>query len=130
VEVCLFLHREWDEPMNFQALVARRQFLGRRMAGPGLAALAGLLGTGIEASTIGGLAGLPHVMPKARRVIWLTQAGAPSQLDLFDYKPGLAQQFNQDLPASVRGGQRLTGMTAVPAAISGMSFGLPVFSAR
>ncbi len=112
MEVCLFLHREWDEPMNFQALVARRQFLGRRMAGPGLAALAGLLGTGIEASTIGGLAGLPHVMPKARRVIWLTQAGAPSQLDLFDYKPGLAQQFNQDLPASVRGGQRLTGMTA------------------
>jgi hypothetical protein len=53
-----------------------------------------------------------HFAPKAKRVIWLTQAGAPSQLDLFDYKPGLASHFDKDLPNSVRGEQRLTGMTA------------------
>jgi hypothetical protein len=54
----------------------------------------------------------PHFAPKAKRIIWLTQAGAPSQLDLFDYKPGLASQFDKDLPESIRNGQRLTGMTA------------------
>ena len=54
----------------------------------------------------------PHFAPKAKRIIWLTQAGAPSQLDLFDYKPGLVEQFDKDLPESVRNGQRLTGMTA------------------
>ena len=47
-----------------------------------------------------------HFAPRAKRVIWLTQAGAPSQLDLFDYKPGLASQFDKDLPNSVRGEQR------------------------
>ncbi len=54
----------------------------------------------------------PHFSPKAKCVIWLTQAGAPSQIDLFDYKPGLGLQFDKDLPDSVRSGQRLTGMTA------------------
>ncbi len=53
-----------------------------------------------------------RLAPRAQRIIWLTQAGAPSQIDLFDYKPGLADQFDQDLPDSVRGDQRLTGMTA------------------
>jgi Protein of unknown function (DUF1501) len=53
-----------------------------------------------------------HFAPKARRIIWLTQAGAPSQIDLFDYKPGLAEFFDKDLPDSVRDGQRLTGMTS------------------
>ncbi len=53
-----------------------------------------------------------HFAPKARRIIYLTQAGAPSQVDLLDYKPGLADQFDKDLPDSVRNGQRLTGMTA------------------
>ena len=50
--------------------------------------------------------------PKAKRIIYLTQAGAPSQIDLFDHKPGLASLFDKDLPDSVRGGQRLTGMTS------------------
>jgi len=50
--------------------------------------------------------------PTARRIIWLTQAGAPSQLELLDYKPGLVSQFDKDLPDSVRAGQRLTGMTS------------------
>lgn len=56
--------------------------------------------------------GLPHFAPKARRIIYLFQNGAPSQLDLFDYKPLLNKMQGQDLPASVRNGQRLTGMTA------------------
>lgn len=59
-----------------------------------------------------GLPGIPHFAPKAKRVIYLYQEGAPSQLDTFDYKPGLAELFNTEMPASVRGNQRLTGMTA------------------
>jgi len=94
----------------FQSAVARRQFLQSAGAGVGAAALASLLGP--RALGAGGLADTPHRAPRARRVIWLTQAGGPSQLDLFDDKPQLGALFNQDLPASVRGGQRLTGMTA------------------
>src|SRR6201991_1263842 len=56
--------------------------------------------------------GLPHFAPKAKRIIYLFQNGAPSQLDLFDYKPLLQKMQGEDLPASVRQGQRLTGMTA------------------
>jgi hypothetical protein len=54
----------------------------------------------------------PHFAPKAKRVIYLHMEGAPSQIDLFDYKPDLKAQFNVDLPDSVRMGQRLTGMTS------------------
>lgn len=96
--------------MNFPTLhreLSRRQFLGRTSAGIGAAALASLLNPRLLAETRA-----PHFAPKAKRVIWLTQAGAPSQLDLFDYKPGLAEQFDKDLPDSIRGGQRLTGMTS------------------
>ena len=56
--------------------------------------------------------GLPHFAPKAKRVIYLFQSGAPSQLDLFDYKPQLAKRHGTDLPDSIRNGQRLTAMTA------------------
>ena len=90
--------------------LTRRQFLGRASTGIGAAALASLLNP--LASAASGSAGLPHFAPKAKRVIWLTQAGAPSQLDLFDYKPGLREQFDKDLPDSVRNGQRVTGMTS------------------
>lgn len=93
--------------MNLPVEVSRRQFLGRTGVGLGAAALATLLNTKLL-----GAARSPHFAPKAQRIIWLTQAGAPSQLDLFDYKPGLAAQFDKDLPDSVRGGQRLTGMTS------------------
>src|SRR3982750_3991971 len=55
---------------------------------------------------------LPHFAPRAKRVIYLFQSGAPSQMDLFDYKPKLADLRGTELPASVRMGQRLTGMTA------------------
>ena len=98
-------------PHEFERLLTRRQFLGKAVAGLGTAALATLLNPQ-SAAAAPGLPGLPHFAPKARRVIWLTQAGAPSQLDLFDAKPRLAAQFNKDLPDSIRNGQRLTGMTA------------------
>lgn len=55
---------------------------------------------------------LPHFAPKAKRIIYLFQSGAPSQLELFDYKPILKERFGEELPASVRGNQRVTGMTA------------------
>ena len=58
------------------------------------------------------LPGLPHIAPKAKRVIFLTQSGGPSQLELFDHKPGLMKWAGKELPESVRQGQRLTTMTA------------------
>jgi hypothetical protein len=65
-----------------------------------------------EAAAVRGLAGLPHFAPKAKRVIYLFQSGAPSQIDLFDPKPKLADQRGTELPDSIRQGQRLTGMTS------------------
>ena len=59
-----------------------------------------------------GLPTLPHFRPKARRAIWLFPAGAPSQIDPWDYKPKLREMFGKDLPDSVRGNQRLTTMTS------------------
>ena len=87
-----------------------RRFLRLAGSGVGLAALGTLLSR--EAPGSEGLAGLPHFRPRARRVIYLFQSGAPSQLDLFDHKPGLARRRGAELPESVRRGQRLTGMTA------------------
>src|SRR5215471_12544493 len=58
------------------------------------------------------LPGLPHFAPKARRLIYLFMNGAPSQIDLWDYKPKLADLFDADLPDTVRNGQRLTTMTS------------------
>ena len=94
--------------------INRRRFLSRLSLGIGGAALGSLLipdlfSKGEEDAV---LAGLPHFAPKAKRIIYLFQNGAPSQLDLFDYKPKLQEMFGLDLPASVRMGQRLTGMTA------------------
>ena len=94
--------------MSIGLEMTRRHFFGR--TGVGIAALASLLQQETRAS--GGLPGLPHFPPKAKRVIYLFQHGAPSQLDLFDYKPTLAKLRGTDLPDSVRQGQRLTGMTA------------------
>jgi hypothetical protein len=112
--------------------MTRRHFLGRAGAGVGLAALAALLADDLRAApggaaATGGLPGLPHHTPRARRIIYLFQSGAPSQLDLFDYKPALAALRGKELPDSVRMGQRLTGMTATqdsfPLAPSRFRFG-------
>jgi hypothetical protein len=94
-------------------LITRRHFFSLSSTGIGVAALGSLLADDARAS--GGLPGLPHFAPKAKRVIYLFQHGAPSQLDLFDYKPGLEKVHGSELPESVRKGQRLTGMTAYQA---------------
>jgi hypothetical protein len=91
-------------------LLTRRSFFGLTSTGIGTAALASLLSGDLKADT--SLPGLPHFKPKAKRVIYLFQHGAPSQLDLFDYKPVLKDLRGKELPDSVRMGQRLTGMTA------------------
>ena len=96
------------DPLN----VTRRQFLGKASLGIGSAALASLLNPRLFAANSSSGSPLPHFAAKAKRVIWLTQAGAPSQLETFDYKPGLAAMFDKDMPASVRGDQRLTGFTS------------------
>ncbi len=95
-------------PPDIHRLLARRQFLSNASTGIGAAALATLLNPGSARAAASG----PHHLPRVRRIIWLTQAGAPSQIDLFDPKPGLRKRFGEELPDSVRGGQRLTGMTA------------------
>src|SRR5499427_10864164 len=97
--------------MNIDRLgLTRRHFFSLSSKGIGIAALASLLAEDSKASS--GLPGLPHFPPKAKRVIYLFQHGAPSQLDLFDYKPTLDKLRGTDLPDSIRQGQRLTGMTA------------------
>ena len=98
-----------------QLLLTRRHFFGLTSTGIGGAALASLLSRDLVAggeALSGALPGLPHFAPTAKRVIYLFQSGAPSQMDLFDYKPQLAGSFGADLPDSVRKGQRLTTMTS------------------
>ncbi len=90
-------------------LPGRRAFL--RQSGLGLAALATLFNEeGRAAEEVP--PGLPHFTPKAKRVIYLFQSGAPSQMDLFDHKPKLKEKRGEELPESIRRGQRLTGMTS------------------
>ncbi len=105
------------EIFNFGVNTTRRHFLSKLSLGLGSAALGSMLIPDMFKSN-GELdmaeleAGMPHFAPKAKRVIYLFQNGAPSQLDLFDYKPMLNKMHGEDLPESIRGGQRLTGMTA------------------
>ena len=100
---------------------SRRDFLTKSTMGLGVAALSSLLpGCGMNlsddssngVSPLGGILDSPHLFPKAKRVIFLFQSGAPSQIELFDNKPLLNKMFGEDLPESVRNGQRLTGMTS------------------
>jgi len=101
-----------EHGLNFN----RRRFLSRLSLGIGSAALGSLLMPGLfsrgNENEEDFVSGIPHFAPKAKRVIYLFQNGAPSQLESFDYKPKLREMMGQELPASVRMGQRLTGMTA------------------
>jgi uncharacterized protein (DUF1501 family) len=94
----------------------RRQFFGRGARGIGSLALFSLLNESASGATgkpaIGGLPGLPHFVPKAKRAIYLHMLGAPPQMETFDYKPKMQSWFDKDLPESIRSGQRLTTMTA------------------
>jgi hypothetical protein len=96
----------------------RRHFLSSMSLGVGSAALASLLDPalllagGAPASSDGPVLAARHFMPRAKRIIYLFQSGGPSQLELFDHKPLLRTMNGQELPDSIRKGQRLTGMTA------------------
>ncbi|HEY2344214.1 MAG TPA: DUF1501 domain-containing protein [Chthoniobacteraceae bacterium] len=108
---------------RYEAAWSRRDFLLKTGLGIGGAALAQILGRDALAAndtlpTIGGLPGLPHFAPKAKRVICLFQSGGPSHLDLFDEKPVLSERFDEDLPDSVRQGQRISGMVASQARLA------------
>src|SRR3954464_7450782 len=114
--------------------MTRRQLFGLSAQGIGIAALASLLGPELLAAgpdaqaaglKTGGLPGVPHFAPRAKRVIFLHQSGGPSQLETFDYKPGLAQYQGTQIPDSVRQGQRVAqtmGQSSLPVARSLYSF--------
>src|SRR5215204_4515280 len=95
-------------------LMTRRHFFGRAATGIGVAALGSLLDPGGSRLMASGApsAGLGsvHFPARAKRVIYLFMAGGPSQIDLFDHKPGMAKLHETELPDSIRMGQRLTGM--------------------
>ena len=105
---------------NYNSYFTRREFLARTGMGLGAAALGSLLNpaeiigraSSSDRENYRGVIGSPHFPPKAKRIIFLHQSGAPSQLDLFDYKPLLNKMNGEQLPDSVRQGQRLTGMSA------------------
>jgi hypothetical protein len=101
--------------------MSRRECLNRLALGVGGIALADLIAQdataapanppSVSPASASGLPGLPHFPAKAKRIIYLFQSGGPSQLDLYDYKPLLNARHGEQLPDSVRGGQRLTGMS-------------------
>ena len=105
--------------------MTRRDFFGRFALGLGGAALTGLFHSSAKAapklakaaSPYQGLPDFPNFAPHAKRIIYLFMSGGPSQMDLFDYKPKLSEMNGQELPASVRMGQRLTGMSANQASL-------------
>ncbi|MCP4942491.1 MAG: DUF1501 domain-containing protein [Planctomycetaceae bacterium] len=108
-------------PLRESKLIeTRRHFFGRSAGGIGTAALASLLNENANATTsssktkgeLGGIPGVPHFPAKAKRVIYLFMSGAPSQLDMWDYKPKMNDWYDKDLPDSIRNGQRITTMTS------------------
>ena len=119
-------------PLNLH--LTRRQLFGLTARGIGIGALGSLLGSEGLAAAIapqaperhaGGLAGLPHFAPKAKRVIFLHQSGGPSQLETFDYKPNLVRYLGTQIPDSVRMGQRVAqtmGQSLLPVVNSAYSF--------
>lgn len=116
-----------DPRLEYDLALSRRQFFGNtglRMGSLAMAAMAGSTAASIAGSARTAraaasdrvvhpaLPGLPHFAPKAKSVIYLHTNGGPSQIDTWDYKPGLDEQFDKDLPDSIRSGQRITTMTS------------------
>ena len=107
-----------DPRAEFTNHLTRRTFLGQTARGVGGLALGTMLmpellgAAKTGGSRVAGLPGLPHFAPKAKRVLCLFQSGGLSHVDLFDHKPMLKQMAGKDLPPSVKGTQRLTGMTS------------------
>jgi hypothetical protein len=107
------------DPLRERDLIlTRRHFFGRTATGIGTAALASLLNPDLFAGPAAGPEAVPgllhttHFAPRAKHVIYLFMSGGPSHIDLFDYKPKLREYHGQELPGSVRMGQRITGMTS------------------
>ena len=118
---------QFDHPQS------RRDFLSRTALGLGAMALGSLMNPSLTSAAnhdddqrIKGILSQPHFPPKAKRIIYLFQSGGPSQMELFDYKPLLKERQGEELPDSVRQGQRLTGMTgfqnSLPMAGSNFAF--------
>ena len=116
---------------HLASTVNRRTFLSRTAMGLGTAALGAMMNPArawarSSGDGSGGVLASPHFAPKAKRVIYLFQSGGPSQLETFDYKPKLEEMNGEELPDSVRQGQRLTGMSSgqssLPLAGSQFSF--------
>ena len=111
-----------DPLLENQLHVTRRELFGRAASGVGTAALAWLLardGRAADASEtspgrFGGLAGLPHFAPRAKHVIYLFQNGAPTHVDLFDYKPKLQELHGKPVPEAAVAGKRFSTMTGAP----------------
>jgi len=115
-----------DPRREFELVMTRRHFFGRAATGIGVFALGDLLNADkafahavmqeqakkVIGNSFHGALAAPHFPPKVKRVIYLFQSGAPSHIDLFDHKPELKQHHGQELPDSVRNGQRITGMTS------------------
>lgn len=115
--------RSSDLAMNLNPFneFTRRALFSQGAAGLGAAALASLESRGVAADAshpdattkrVGGIPGLPHHPPKANRAIYLFMSGAPSQMDMWDHKPEMADWYDKDLPETIRQGQRLTTMTS------------------
>jgi len=103
---------------DYQLLQTRRQFFGRAATGIGVAALASLLDQDAASADAPARTARPgmlrttHFPAKAKRIIYLFMSGGPSHIDLLDYKPALRRHHGEELPASIRMGQRVTGMTS------------------
>jgi hypothetical protein len=106
---------------HWQPMLSRRQFFGHSGLRLGPIALAAMAGQSMSPSRSWAhdaervhppLHGLPHFAPKAKSLIYLHMNGGPSQIDLWDHKPTLQEQFDKDLPDSIRMGQRITTMTS------------------
>ncbi len=95
---------------EWNALQTRRRFLGKGANALGAAALTSLLGRSLAHAAPGAVS--TQHPPKAKRVIYLHMVGGPAQMDLFDYKPKMKEMYDEDLPDSIRKGQRLTTMTS------------------
>ncbi len=105
--------------LEYSLMETRRYFFGRLAAGLGTAALASVINPSLLGATETAMSDAPSSSPsilhhsaKAKRVIWLFMADAPSQIDLFEHKPKMQEMFDKDLPDSVRNGQRITTMTS------------------
>src|SRR6187397_2275680 len=102
--------------MTYMQPLSRRAFLARSAGGIAATALTSLLSPemllGAAPTTVPGTLGVTHFAPKAKRIIYLCQSGAPSQIELFDYKPNLDKLRGTELPGTIRMGQRLTGMSS------------------